>query len=175
MQGLRDALGNGKARFSDEQVQEILTAFQSQAVAAEEARMSKLAEENKAKGAAYLDANGKREGVTTLDSGLQYEVMKAAEGPAPKATDTVKVHYSGTLIDGTKFDSSYDRGTPAVFPLDGVIRGWTEGLQKMQVGSKYRFVIPSELAYGANPRPGGPIDPNAVLVFEVELLGIEKQ
>lgn len=175
MQGLKDALGGAKVRFSDEQVQEILTAFQTRVAAEEAAKRKMLAEKNKTEGAEFLAANGKKAGIKTTPSGLQYEVLKAADGPAPKATDSVKVHYKGTLLDGTQFDSSYDRGEPITFALDGVIKGWTEGLQLMNVGSKYRLYVPAELAYGANPRPGGPIGPNAVLVFEVELLGIEKQ
>ena len=106
----------------------------------------------------------------TTASGLQYEVEKEGTGPKPKATDTVKVNYLGTKIDGTKFDSSYDRGQPATFPLNGVIKGWTEGLQLMPVGSKYKFYVPADLAYGTRP---GPIGPNATLIFEVKLLGIE--
>ena len=126
---------------------------------------------NTAEGTAYLDANGKKDGVTTTDSGLQYKELVAGNGEKPKATDTVKVHYKGTLIDGTVFDSSYDRGEPAVFPVGGVIPGWTEALQLMKVGDKFELVIPSELAYGANGS-GPVIGPDATLVFDVELLGI---
>lgn len=113
----------------------------------------------------------KQEGVTKTESGLLYQVMSKAEGESPKDTDTVEVHYKGTLIDGTQFDSSYDRGQPATFPLNRVIPGWTEGVQLMQVGSKYKFVIPSELAYGAQDTPTIPA--NSTLVFEVELLSID--
>ncbi len=124
-------------------------------------------------GKAYLDENAKREGVQVTDSGLQYEVVTDAEGDKPGIDDTVKVHYVGTLEDGTEFDSSVARGEPAEFPLKGVIPGWTEGLQLMPVGSKYRFVIPSELAYG--DRGAGPrIGPGATLIFDVELLEIVK-
>ena len=126
----------------------------------------------KAAGQAYLDENAKKEGVSVTESGLQYEVLQAAEGAKPAATDTVKVHYTGTLTDGTKFDSSVDRGEPVEFPLNRVIPGWTEGVQLMNVGSKFRFTIPSELAYGE--RDMGTIPPNSVLVFEVELLDIIK-
>jgi FKBP-type peptidyl-prolyl cis-trans isomerase len=118
--------------------------------------------------------NGKREGVKTTASGLQYEVLKPGTGAKPAATDTVKVHYHGTLIDGAVFDSSVDRGEPISFPLNGVIKGWTEGVQLMPVGSKYKFVIPSELAYGERGA-GGKIGPNATLIFEVELLAIEAE
>ncbi|MDF1860682.1 MAG: FKBP-type peptidyl-prolyl cis-trans isomerase [Verrucomicrobiales bacterium] len=120
-----------------------------------------------------LDENAKKDGVTTTDSGLQYEVLNEGDGEKPSATDKVKVHYHGTLTDGTVFDSSVDRGEPISFPLDGVIKGWTEGVQLMPVGSKFRFLIPSELAYGERGSPPV-IGPNAPLFFEVELLAIEK-
>jgi FKBP-type peptidyl-prolyl cis-trans isomerase len=110
--------------------------------------------------------------MNSTESGLMYEVVKLGEGPRPTAESTVKVNYEGTLIDGTKFDSSYDRGEPAQFPLGGVIRGWTEGLQLMPVGSTFRFIIPSDLAYGNNAPPGSPIKPGSTLVFKVELLEI---
>ena len=124
-------------------------------------------------GKAYLEENKARDGVTVTESGLQYEVMTAAEGDKPKATDIVKVHYKGTLLDGTTFDSSYERGEPAQFGLNQVIPGWTEGVQLMNVGSKYRFVIPSELAYGSRGA-GASIGPSETLVFEVELIEIVK-
>ena len=131
------------------------------------------AEAAKEAGKAYLDENAKREGVQVTDSGLQYEVVADADGEKPGIDDTVKVHYVGTLEDGTEFDSSVARGEPAEFPLKGVIPGWTEGLQLMPVGSKYRFVIPSELAYG--DRGAGPrIGPGATLIFDVELIEIVK-
>ena len=130
----------------------------------------RMAEENKKKGEAFLAENKKKEGVKTTESGLQYEVVKAAEGAKPKASDSVTVHYTGTLIDGTVFDSSVERGTPTTFPLNGVTPGWTEGLQLMSVGSKFRFAIPSNLAYGER----GPqkIGPNSTLIFDVELISI---
>ena len=124
-------------------------------------------------GKAYLEENKARDGVTVTESGLQYEVMTAAEGDKPKATDIVKVHYKGTLLDGTTFDSSYERGEPAQFGLNQVIPGWTEGVQLMNVGSKYRFVIPSELAYGSRGA-GASIGPSETLIFEVELMEIVK-
>ncbi len=121
----------------------------------------------------YLQENGKKKGVVTTASGLQYEILKDTVGPKPTATDMVKVHYHGTLTNGTVFDSSVQRGEPVSFPLNGVIKGWTEGLQLMSVGSKYKFTIPSELAYGEQGQRG--IPPHSVLVFEVELLDIVKQ
>ena len=128
--------------------------------------------QNQRDGVAFLAANKAKQGVVALPSGLQYQVIKKGAGPTPKVTDTVRTHYHGTLINGTVFDSSVERGEPAEFPVGGVIRGWTEALQLMKVGDKWRLVIPPELAYG--PRgAGGKIGPNAVLVFEIELLGIK--
>ena len=126
--------------------------------------------ENKAKGMAFLANNAKRTDIIVLDSGLQYEVIKNAEGQKPKATDTVTVNYLGTLLDGTEFDSSYTRNKPATFPLNRVIKGWTEGLQLMSVGAKYKFYVPSHLAYGA--RSTGKITSHSTLIFEVELLEV---
>jgi FKBP-type peptidyl-prolyl cis-trans isomerase FklB len=122
----------------------------------------------------FLEENKKAEGVTTLPSGLQYKVLKSGNGPTPAAEDTVRTHYKGTLIDGTVFDSSYDRGEPAEFPVGGVIKGWTEALQKMKVGDKWQLFIPSELAYG-EAGAGGVIPPGATLIFEIELLDVKKQ
>ncbi len=124
------------------------------------------------KGKQFLTENGKKEGVKTTDSGLQYKVLTEGKGKSPKATDTVLVHYRGTLLDGTEFDSSYKRNKPIEFPLNGVIPGWTEGVQLMQEGAKYRFFIPSELAYGPSGA-GGAIGPNETLIFEVELLEVK--
>jgi FKBP-type peptidyl-prolyl cis-trans isomerase FkpA/FKBP-type peptidyl-prolyl cis-trans isomerase FklB len=128
--------------------------------------------QNLAAEAAFLTENGKQAGVITTASGLQYQVMTAASGAKPKADAVVRVHYAGKLLDGSTFDSSYDRGEPAEFGLGQVIPGWTEGLQLMPVGSKYRLWVPSKLGYGEQGTPGGPIGPNATLVFDVELLGI---
>lgn len=128
----------------------------------------------KKEGQDFLSENAKKEGVTTTPSGLQYEVVELGTGEKPKSTDTVNVHYHGTLIDGTVFDSSVTRGIPATFGVHQVIKGWTEALQLMPVGSKYRLYIPEDLAYGANPHPGGAIKPFMTLIFDVELLGIEK-
>ncbi|MDZ7693448.1 MAG: FKBP-type peptidyl-prolyl cis-trans isomerase [Balneolaceae bacterium] len=130
------------------------------------------AQVNNKKGQQFLAENIKNEGVQETESGLQYEVLEEGDGASPTAKDTVTVHYRGTLLDGTQFDSSYERGEPATFPLNQVIPGWTEGVQLMQEGAKYKFWIPSELAYGNNPRPGGPIKPGSTLIFEVELLEV---
>jgi len=132
-----------------------------------------MADSNLEKGEAFLAENAKKEGVKTTASGLQYKVLKEGTGKSPQATDTVSVHYRGTLLDGTEFDSSIKRGQPAEFPLNRVIPGWTEGVQLMKVGAKYQFTIPSKLAYGERGTPGGPIPPNSTLIFEVELLAIK--
>ena len=132
--------------------------------------MNKIADENLAAGQAFLEKNKTREGVVTLPSGLQYEIIKAGDGPKPLGTDKVQVHYHGTLIDGTVFDSSVERGTPATFGVNQVIKGWIEGLQLMPTGSKWKLFIPADLAYG--PRGQGKIGPNSTLIFDVELLAI---
>jgi FKBP-type peptidyl-prolyl cis-trans isomerase FkpA len=129
-------------------------------------------EENKAAGEAFLAENAKKPNIITTASGLQYEILKKGEGETPSATDNVTVHYKGTTIDGEEFDSSYSRGEPATFPLNRVIAGWTEGVQLMQEGAKYRFYIPSDLAYGAHGA-GRAIGPNAALIFDVELIKIQ--
>jgi FKBP-type peptidyl-prolyl cis-trans isomerase len=147
--------------------QEFMQKLQAKRVAEEKV----AADKNKTEGAAFLAKNKTKAGVKTTASGLQYEVVKEGTGPKPKETDTVKVDYTGTKIDGTKFDSSVDRGQPATFPLNGVIKGWTEGLQLMPVGSEYKLVIPAELAYGENAPPT--IGPNATLIFDVKLISIE--
>jgi len=161
---------NGEKGLSDEESKALFTTLQTQYKEAANKLEAKESEQSKAEGVAYLAENKKKEGVVETESGLQYRVITAAEGPKPTATDTVKVHYKGTLINGEEFDSSYKRNQPATFPLNGVIKGWTEGVQLMSVGSKYEFVIPSELAYGdrGNPR----IPAHSTLVFEVELLEI---
>ena len=160
----------GKTQLPDEELRDLITSIETKARALKEEQANKAGQENLEKGKSYLAENAKREGVTVTDSGLQYEVMTQGEGEKPGAEDTVKVHYKGTLLDGTEFDSSYSRGEPATFPLHRVIAGWTEGVQLMPVGSKFKFHIPSELAYGA--RSTGKITANSTLVFEVELLEI---
>jgi len=172
-QGLRDALSGAKGMLTDEEMQATMQEFQQKVMAAQEAKQKVLGEKNKAEGEAFLAKNKARAGVKTTASGLQYEVLKEGTGPAPKATDTVTVNYLGTLMDGTKFDSSYDRNEPATFVLNQVIPGWTEGVQLMKVGSKYKFYIPAALGYGERGA-GGVIGPNAPLVFEVELVSIGK-
>lgn len=168
-QGIEDAIGNKEQRLKDEELMEAFTFLQTRA----EERIAKLNEESAAAGKKFLDDNGKREGVVTTDSGLQYEVVKKDEsGAQPKATDVVTVHYEGKLTDGKVFDSSIERGSPIDLPVSGVIPGWVEGLQLMHVGEKYKFFIPSDLAYGAHS-PSPTIPANAVLVFDVELIDIK--
>ena len=163
-QGLKDQLAGGATLLPADQVHEVVGRFQRQ-------QFEKKSTENTTAGEAFLAENAQREGVTVTASGLQYEVLRDGDGPRPQATNTVRVHYRGTLLDGTQFDSSYDRGEPIAFALNQVIAGWTEGVQLMPVGSKYKLFIPGKLAYGE--RGAGPhIGPHATLVFEVELLEI---
>ncbi|MBQ4834293.1 FKBP-type peptidyl-prolyl cis-trans isomerase [Pseudoalteromonas sp. MMG010] len=170
LRGLEDSL-KGESQYDEVKVNEILTQFEASLQEKQEAQMKAEAEKNIAAGTAYLAENAKKEGVKVTESGLQYKVISLGEGAKPAAEDTVKVHYKGTLLDGTEFDSSYARNEPATFPLNRVILGWTEGLQLMPVGSKFEFTIPSDLAYG--PSNKGPIPANSTLIFEVELLAIE--
>ncbi len=165
--GLKDALA-GKPQMTDEQVKETMTAFEKEMIDKQKAAGVK----NGADGEKFLAENKKKEGVKTTASGLQYKVVKEGTGAQPKEKDTVMANYRGTLIDGTEFDSSYTRGQPATFPVSGVIKGWTEALQMMKVGSKYQLFIPAKLAYGE--RAIGPdIGPNSTLIFEVELLDVK--
>jgi len=161
-----------KAQLTEEQVKESLVAFDKKINELRTAKAEADAAKAKESGIAYLAENAKKEGVTTTESGLQYEVMSEGEGKKPTAADNVTVHYKGTLTDGTPFDSSYDRGEPSTFPLGGVIAGWTEGVQLMSPGAKFKFTIPSELAYGE--RATGNIPAHSTLVFEVELLEVAK-
>jgi FKBP-type peptidyl-prolyl cis-trans isomerase FklB len=171
--GIADALAD-KPALKPEEVREVLMKLQQEMMAKGETKNKADSDKNQKAGEAYLAENGKKEGVKTTESGLQYKVLKAGSGVSPKKTDTVKVHYHGTLIDGKVFDSSVQRGEPVTFPVEGVIPGWVEALQLMKVGDKWQLFIPSKLAYGErSPDPG--IGPNATLVFEVELLGIEKE
>jgi FKBP-type peptidyl-prolyl cis-trans isomerase FkpA/FKBP-type peptidyl-prolyl cis-trans isomerase FklB len=171
LQGLLDGLEGTDPKMTEEEIVATLGAFQQRIVAHQEEKQKMAAGENATAGAAFLAENGKRDGVTTTASGLQYEIVEAGEGAKPTATDSVTVHYTGTLIDGTKFDSSVDRGAPATFGVGQVIPGWTEALKLMPVGSKWKLYIPSNLAYG--DRAGGPIPPGSTLIFDVELLEIK--
>jgi FKBP-type peptidyl-prolyl cis-trans isomerase FklB len=168
--GIKDALSGGKSSLTDEEIRQTMTAFQKEMMAKSQA----LGEKNKKEGEAFLAGNKKKQGVITLPSGLQYKVISAGKGKKPKPTDTVTVQYRGTLIDGTEFDSSYRRGQPATFPVNGVIPGWTEALGLMQEGAKWQIFVPSNLAYGEKGT-GGQIGPNATLIFEVELISIQEK
>ncbi|MEE2000750.1 FKBP-type peptidyl-prolyl cis-trans isomerase [Alkalimonas sp. MEB108] len=171
VRGMKDAIA-GKAIVTEEDIQQHLTALDQSFREKQEQQAQAAAAEAKAVGQRYLADNASKDGVQVTESGLQYEVLEQGDGAKPAAADTVKVHYQGALIDGTVFDSSHERGEPIEFPLNRVIPGWTEGVQLMNVGSKFRFTIPSELAYGE--RDMGVIPPNSVLVFEVELLDVKK-
>lgn len=171
-QGLREAYADSAKLLTPEEVQGVLIAFQRQAETTQrEAAMAK-SQVNKEAGEKFLAENAKKDGVITLPSGLQYRIIRKGDGPKPKATDKVKVHYKGELVDGTIFDSSYQRGEPVVFPVSGLIDGWTEALQLMPVGSKWELVIPPSLAYG-DRGAGSTIPSESTLRFEMELLGIE--
>jgi FKBP-type peptidyl-prolyl cis-trans isomerase FklB len=170
--GITDGL-NGKPAMTQAEIHATLAAFQQEVMAKMQAREKVEGEQNLKAGEAFLAENAKKPGVKTTAGGLQYKILKEGDGPTPKATDTVKVNYKGTLIDGTVFDSSYDRGEPVTFPVNGVIPGWTEALQMMKVGSKWQLFIPANLAYGEHS-PSPKIGPNSTLIFDVELLDIEK-
>jgi len=173
LRGLKDALAGNKLLLTDEEAKAALTALQAEVRRKEEAKTKAAAVENKKTGEAFLAANKTKEGVVTLPSGLQYKIIKEGTGPKPTAEDTVLCHYRGALVDNTEFDSSYKRGEPLKIPVGGVIKGWTEAIQLMPVGSKWQLYIPSDLAYGERGAPGSPIGPNSTLVFDVELIGIE--
>jgi FKBP-type peptidyl-prolyl cis-trans isomerase FklB len=171
--GLRDALSGAKPLLTDQDAQAALVALQMEVRKKQEAQHAIALEANKKEGNNFLAANKVKSGVVTLPSGLQYKILKEGTGPKPTASDSVVANYKGTLIDGTEFDSSYKRGQPATFPVGQVIKGWTEALQLMPVGSKWELFIPSDLAYGERGAgQGSNIGPNATLVFEVELLSI---
>ena len=171
VRGIEDAITESKPLLTDEEVRGVMTAFQSEQMTKQHMRGIRVTQENTKEGEAYLAENVKKDGVKTTESGLQYEILKEGSGASPSATDTVTVHYAGTFVNGEAFDSSYERGEPSTFPLNGVIAGWTEGLQLMKTGAKWRFVIPSNLAYGERGRGG--IEPGKTLIFEIELISIE--
>lgn len=170
--GLKTALGEDSSMLSDQEMQRVIQTYQMEAQRRATKKRQEEAQKNKEKGEKFLAENKNREGVHVTDSGLQYKVLEEGEGASPDSTDEVRVHYEGTLLDGETFDSSYERGEPVEFPLNQVITGWTEGVQLMKEGGKYKFWIPGELAYGNNTQPGSPIGPNETLIFEVELLKV---
>jgi|SRR5208283_3084892 len=171
-QALKDMTGDGKPMLTDVQARSVMMAFQTQMMATHAEKMKSAGEKNKKDGEVFLAENKKKDGVITLPSGLQYKVLTMGNGKKPTANDKVSLNYRGTLIDGTEFDNSYKRGEPVVFPVGGVIKGLSEALQLMPVGSKWQIVIPADIAYGEQGA-GGQIAPNAVLIFEIELLGIK--
>ena len=171
-QALKDMTGDGKPMLTDDQARSAMMAFQAQMMATHTEKMKAAGEKNKKDGEAFLAENKKKDGVVTLPSGLQYKVLTAGNGKKPGAKDKVTLNYRGMLIDGTEFDNSFKRGEPAVFPVSGIIKGLSEALQLMPVGSKWQIVVPSDIAYGEQGA-GAQITPNAVLVFEIELLGIK--
>jgi len=172
LQGLKDAMSGNKPLMTEDEARAALMQLQSDVRAQQQAKAARAADTNKKEGDAFLALNKTKEGVVTLPSGLQYKVLKEGTGPKPTSTDTVVCNYRGTLLNGTEFDSSYKRGQPSEFPVNGVIRGWTEALQLMPVGSKWQLFIPSDMAYGERGA-GQDIAPNATLIFEVELLSIK--
>lgn len=169
-QAIGDVLSKSKLRLSSEEMQAAFTSFQNKKAK----EMQALADANMKKGKAFMEKHGKEKGVKVLDNGIQYKILKAGKGKKPSATDTVVVNYRGRLVDGTEFDSSYKRGQPATFTVNGVIQGWQEVLPLMPVGSKWEVVIPPQLAYGERGTGGGVIGPNDTLVFDIELLDIKK-
>ena len=168
IQGIKDAINGSKTIMSEQDMEATMMSFQQEMAG----KMKNIAEKNKKEGEAFLEANKKKDGVITLPSGLQYKILKEGSGAKPTATQTVKCNYRGTLIDGKEFDSSYKRGEPTEFPVGQVIKGWTEALQLMPVGSKWQLFIPSNLAYGENGG-GQIIGPNATLIFDIELISIK--
>jgi FKBP-type peptidyl-prolyl cis-trans isomerase len=165
--GFKDGMSGRNPLMSEQEVRDTMAAFEKDM----QQKQGEMAQKNGAEAGKFLAANKTKEGVKTTSSGLQYKALKEGNGAQPKSSDTVIVNYRGTLIDGTEFDSSYKRGEPATFPVGGVIKGWTEALQLMKVGSKYQLFIPASLAYGEQGRPG--IPPNATLIFEVELMDVK--
>ena len=170
--GLKDALTGAKPQLTEEQIKETMTTFSQELRTKQQAAMQEATQKNAAVGQKFLAENKTKPGVKTTASGLQYKVLKEGSGPSPKETDTVVTNYRGTLINGTEFDSSYKRNEPVTFPVNGVIKGWTEALQLMKKGAKYQLFVPADLAYGARGA-GQDIGPNETLIFEVELLDIK--
>ena len=170
---LKDVLTEQKTQLTDQEAGTILADMQKEMQGKRQEKMKIQGEKNKSQGTAFLAENMKKEGVKTLPSGLQYKVLNEGTGKSPIATDTVTVQYTGRLVDGTEFDSSYKRGQAATFAVNGVIKGWTEALQLMKEGGKWQLFLPSALAYGETGTVGGPIGPNAVLIFDVELVSIQ--
>ena len=171
-QGVKDALA-GKPLLTEEQAREIMTAFQQEIQTKRQEKQKTEGDANKKAGEAFLAENKKKEGITTTASGLQYKIETKGTGKLPGSNDTVSCHYRGTLIDGTEFDSSIKRNEPATFPLNGVIKGWQEVLPLMKEGSKWEVYIPPSLGYGEQGTGGGPIGPNATLIFEIELISVK--
>ncbi|MGA3055050.1 MAG: FKBP-type peptidyl-prolyl cis-trans isomerase [Candidatus Korobacteraceae bacterium] len=172
LQGLKDGIAGSKPLLSEEEARAVLMQLQEETRKKQAEKAQQMGAANKTEGETFLAANKNKEGVITLPSGLQYKILQAGTGPKPAATDSVVCNYRGTLINGTEFDSSYKRGQPATFPVNGVIKGWTEALQLMPVGSKWQLFVPAQLAYG-DRGAGADIGPNATLIFEVELLSIQ--
>ncbi len=170
-QGFRDAYTDQKWKLTEEELTQALEEFSKELAEKRMEKQQKAAEDNKAAGKAFLDENAKKDGVKVTDSGLQYKVVEEGTGKTPGKEDRVQVHYRGTLIDGTEFDSSYSRGEPAIFGVNQVIPGWTEAIMLMKEGSKYQVVIPSDIAYGVNGA-GGIIGPNSTLIFDIELIKV---
>lgn len=171
-QAIKDVMTGGELKMKEAEAQQMVQQFFAEQEALQQAANAEKGKAAKAEGEQFLAENAKKEGVKTTASGLQYKVLRDGNGKQPKATDQVECHYEGTLIDGTKFDSSYDRGQTATFPLNQVIAGWTEGLQLMHEGAKYRFFIPYQLAYGERGA-GASIPPYAALIFDVELVAVK--
>lgn len=171
-QAIKDVMTGGELKMKEAEAQQMVQQFFAEQEALQQAANAEKGKAAKAEGEQFLAENAKKEGVKTTASGLQYQVLREGNGKQPKATDQVECHYEGTLIDGTKFDSSYDRGQTATFPLNQVIAGWTEGLQLMHEGAKYRFFIPYQLAYGERGA-GASIPPYAALIFDVELVAVK--
>ena len=173
LRGMKDAIAGGKTVMTDDEAKAVMTNLQVELHKQQAEKAQQAGDANKKAGDAFLAANKTKDGVITLPSGLQYKILTQGAGPKPTATDTVVCNYKGTLLDNTEFDSSYSRNQPLTIPVGGVIKGWTEALQLMPVGSKWQLFIPSDLAYG--PQAKGPIGANSTLIFEVELVSIQEK